>query len=456
MYKSIISRLYSSRRSTEGLINEWANRVLVVLVIVSTSFLLYQYREGGVKDAGLTNTSIRDVGGYITTGLKILEKVNPYIPDGTVWGGARWGTFGTIPVAMISELIPRNLQVVFFQIVGLLGLYLFIRTIFRNISILKINAIFLLLIWTSSYREMLSTNQIIGMVLGLIAIGINTLFLEKDMRVPVVQQILGTLCFVMALDLKPHISGLLIVGLYIYFRRGRDFLKLVGAYLITHAAVDIHIGKVVELDWLNILSGLNDRANQNELGDSVTFWPVIRRVIDIDGSFGLVSKATLLALVVLTFIVAYKRNWQAFIFLSFFVPSFTIYFHYYDAVPFLSLVIWAILSQPKSVFSFVVLDMLLISKESSSVRNILFVIVISCALAMFSTTRASNRIRNLVFAFIGLILWQLIQMINSRSNSDQYELQSLVVTQALVLSGLLFVQSLARFPKLNDFVRIKT
>ena len=242
MYKSIISRLYSSRRSTEGLINEWANRVLVVLVIVSTSFLLYQYREGGIKDAGLTNTSIRDVGGYITTGLKILEKVNPYIPDGTVWGGARWGTFGTIPVAMISELIPRNLQVVFFQIVGLLGLYLFIRTIFRNISILNINAIFLLLIWTSSYREMLSTNQIIGMVLGLIAIGINTLFLEKDMRVPVVQQILGTLCFVMALDLKPHISGLLIVGLYIYFRRGRDFLKLVGAYLITHAAVDIHIG----------------------------------------------------------------------------------------------------------------------------------------------------------------------------------------------------------------------
>ena len=456
MYKSIISRLYSSRTSIEGLVNEWANRVLVVLVIVSTSFLLYQYREGGIKDAGLTNTSIRDVGGYITTGLKILEKVNPYIPDGTVWGGARWGTFGTIPVAMISELIPRNLQVVFFQIVGLLGLYLFIRTIFRNISILKINAIFLLLIWTSSYREMLSTNQIIGMVLGLIAIGINTLFLEKDMRVPVVQQIFGTLCFVMALDLKPHISGLLIVGLYIYFRRGRDFLKLVGAYLITHAAVDIHIGKVVELDWLNILSGLNDRANQNELGDSVTFWPVIRRIIDIDGSFGLVSKATLLALVVLTFIVAYKRNWQAFIFLSFFVPSFTIYFHYYDAVPFLSLVIWAILSQPKSVFSFVVLDMLLISKESSSVRNILFVIVISCALAMFSTTRNSNRIRNLVFAFIGFILWQLIQMINSRSNSDQYELQSLVVTQALVLSGLLFVQSLARFPKLNDFVRIKT
>ncbi len=456
MYKPIISRLKSDRNSTQGLNNEWTNRVLVVLIIISTSFLLYQYREGGVKDAGLTNTSIRDVGGYITTGLKILEKVNPYIPDGTVWGGARWGTFGTIPVAMISELIPRNLQVVFFQVVGLLGLYLFIRTIFRNISIQKINLIFLLLIWTSSYREMLTTNQIIGMVLGLIAIGINTLFLERDKKVPVFQQILGTLCFVMALDLKPHISGLLIVGLYIYFRGGTDFLKLVGAYLITHAVVDIHLGKVVELDWLNILSGLNDRANRNELGDSVTFWPLIRRIIDIEGSFGLVTKATLVVLVVLTFIVAYKRNWQAFIFLSFFVPSFTIYFHYYDAVPFLSLVIWAILSQPKSIFSFVVLDMLLISKESSSVRNISFVIVISFALAIFSTTRNSDRIRNLFFALIGFFIWQIIQMINSRSNSDQYELQSLVVTQALVLSGLLFVQSLARSPKLNDFVRIKT
>jgi hypothetical protein len=456
MSKKIMSRPFCSRESIQNLVNHWGSQAISTLIILSSTFLLYQYREGGVKDAGLPYTSIRDVGGYITTGLKIMDKVNPYIPDGTLWGGARWGTFGTVPVAMISELIPRALQVVFFQIIGLLGLYLFIRTIFRKISNLQANVIYLLLIWSSSFREMLTTNQIIGMVLGLIAIGMRSLFAEQYKKTPLIQQILGTLCFVIALDLKPHISGLLIVGLYIYFRRGVDFLKLVGAYLITHAAVDIYIGRVVEIDWLKILSGLNEKANRNELGDSVTFWPVVRRFVNIDSSFGLVSKATLLVLILLTFTYAYKRNWQVFIFLSLFAPSFTIYFHYYDAVPFFGLVFWVILSRPKSIFSFLILDILLISKESSSLRNIALVVVVSFLVAIFSATTNSNRNRNLVFAVIGFALWQLIQIANSNSGSDQYELQSLVVTQVLILSGLLFIRSLRGSPKLDNFALIKT
>jgi hypothetical protein len=76
--------------------------------------------------------------------------------------------------------------------------------------------------------------------------------------------------------------------------------------------------------------------------------------------------------------------------------------------------------------------------------------------AMFSATTNSNRNRNLLFAVIGFALWQLIQIANSKSGSDQYELQSLVVTQVLVLSGLLFIRSLRGSPKLNNFVRIKT
>lgn len=456
MHNTTSRKLFFSGRKALDLVNHWANRITTTLIIVSSSFLLYQYREGGVKDAGLAETSIRDVGGYVTTGLKIMDKVNPYIPDGDIWSGARWGTFGTIPVAIISELIPRTLQVVFFQAIGFLGLYFFIRTIFRNISILQINVIFLLLIWSSSYREMLTTNQIIGMVLGLIAIGIRTIFFEPRGNYTYTRQILGTLCFIIALDLKPHISGLLIVGLYIYFRRSVDFIKLAGVYLITHAAVDAYIGKIVELDWLNILGGLSDRADQNELGDSVTFWPVIRRFVNMDSSFGMISKATLLILILTTFVFAYKRNWQVFIFLSFFVPSFSIYFHYYDAVPFFCLVFWAILSRPKSIFSFFVLDFLLISKEASSLRNISLIVVVSLLMAVFSTTTNSGRMRNLTMAAIGFALWQFIVFANSSSNSDDYQLQTLVVTQVLLISGLFFLQALRRSPRLENFSRAGT
>jgi len=451
MRNAMIGKRFFRTAVIKEFISQRANPILSTLIILSSVFLLYQYREGGPKDAGVTDTSIRDVGGYISTGIRILDKVNPYLPDGELWGGARWGTFGTIPLALLSELVPRILQVVFFQTLGLLGLYFFMRTILRKLPRIQINSIFLLLIWSSSYREMLTTNQIIGIVLGLIALGVRSLFLAEKGQKNWLLQVLGTLSFVIALDLKPHISGLFIVGLYLYFRRVKDFFLLIGMYVLTHAAVDIYLGRIVELDWLKIFTSLSDRADRNELGDSVTFWPVIRNFLDFGGSFGLISKATLGLLVVLTFWAASKRNWQMFIVLSFFAPAFSIYFHYYDAVPLLGLVFWALLSRRKTIFSFVVLDMLVITKEASSIRNIIFVIFVSAAVVIFSESSISIRLRNSLFAVVGFAIWQLIYFTNSKLNLDQYELQYLVVTQALTLAYLFLSLPVKKSKKLQVF-----
>jgi hypothetical protein len=225
-------------------------------------------------------------------------------------------------------------------------------------------------------------------------------------------------------------------------------------YLITHGAVDVYLGRVTEIDWLKIINELNDNANRNALGDSVTFWPVVRRLVDIDDGFGLISKITLLILILLTFTLAYKRKWQLFIFLSFFAPSFSIYFHYYDAVPFLILVIWAILSRPKSVFSFIVLDFLLISKEFLSPRNMLLVLVISAVVAICSSTLNTDRKRNLVFSIIGFVIWQFIGRLNLISNSNQFDLHSLVVTQVLILSALYFIKFHGGTSEMKGLIKI--
>ena len=454
MRGSLSNKITLGGETVQAFLKLWSSKILSTLIILSSSFLLYHYREGGIKDAGLIDTSIRDVGGYITTGKRIIDQVNPYIPDGELWGGARWGTFGTIPIALISELIPRYLQVFVFQTLGLLGLYLFIATIFRKIPKIYIYSVFLLLIWSSSYREMLATNQIIGMVLGLVALGMKSLFLFEGNKLRLIK-FLGTLSFVIALDLKPHISGLLIVGLYIYFRRSLDFIWLITLYVFTHAAVNVYLGRITELDWLEKLSTLSDRANRNELGDSVTFWPVIRKYVNLDGSFGIVSKLTLLLLVLLTFWLAYKRRWGAFVFLSFFAPSFSIYFHYYDAVPLVGLVLWAILSRQKSIFSFVVLDIIIISKEASSMNNIVLVIFISLLVALFSTTSKSTRLRNLVSSALGFGLWQLISYANFKLNLNQYELQSLVVTEVLVIAAIFFIQTSNKINQIETFSEVK-
>lgn len=450
MSKSLSTKSPLNGETAQAFLSQQVGKILSTLIVLSSAFLLYQYREGGIKDAGLTDTSIRDVGGYITTGKRIIDQVNPYIPDGELWGGARWGTFGTIPVALISEVIPRFLQVVVFQTLGLLGLFLFLATIFRNIPRAYLYAIFLLLIWSSSYREMLATNQIIGMVLGLVALGLNALFLYEGNKRHMIK-FLGTLSFVIALDLKPHISGLMIVGLYLFFRKGLDFVWLVSLYVVTHAAVNIYLGRIAELDWIEKVGTLSDRANRNELGDSVTFWPVIRKYINLENSFGIVSKITLLVLILLTFWFAYKRYWGSFVFLSFFAPAFSIYFHYYDAVPFVGLIFWAILTRQKSILTFVVLDLLIISKEASSLKNMVLVICISFLVAIFSTSSNSTRARYVVFSVIGFGSWQLIYYANSNLNLNQYELQSLVVTEVIVLAAIFFLQSSRESNKLECF-----
>jgi hypothetical protein len=221
--------------------------------------------------------------------------------------------------------------------------------------------------------------------------------------------------------------------------------------VFTHATVNVYLGRIVEIDWIEKVGTLSDRANRNELGDSVTFWPIIRKYIDIEGSFGVVSKATLLLLVLLTFWLAYKKYWGSFFFLSFFAPAFSIYFHYYDAVPFIALILWAVLTRQQSILSFVVLDLLIISKEATSQKNMVLVVCISSLVAIFSTSANSIRIRNLIFSVIGFGTWQLIYYANSKLNLDQYELQSLVVTEVLVLAALYFIASSRESNKLQNF-----
>ena len=95
--------------------------------------------------------------------------------------------------------------------------------------------------------------------------------------------------------------------------------------------------------------------------------------------------------------------------------------------------------------------MLVITKEASSIRNIIFVIFVSAAVVIFSESSISMRLRNSLFAIVGFAIWQLIYFTNSKLNLDQYELQYLVVTQALTLAYLFLSLSVKKSTKLQVF-----
>jgi hypothetical protein len=84
-------------------------------------------------------------------------------------------------------------------------------------------------------------------------------------------------------------------------------------------------------------------------------------------------------------------------------------------------------------------------------KNIVLVICVSSLVAIFSTSSNSTRLRNMVFSVIGFGIWGLTYHVNSRLNLDQYELQSLVVTEVLVLAALYFITSSRESNKLQIF-----
>jgi len=407
--------------------------------LFSILFLLYQYREGGIKDSGIEIKSIRDVGAYIDTGIRIIHGVNPYLVEGSVWNGARWGTFGTIPLALISFLVPRSLQTTFYQALGFVGIYLFLNVVFTNLPKHKKSILFVLVIWTSAFREMLVTNQITGIVLGCSAIGIKY-SMGNDSKNRFIVKLGGVVCLVISLDLKPHIAGLIILGTILFFRRWLILKALVATYLVLHILIDLRLQTITEIDWLKTLQELDSSASSNSLGDSLSFWPVLRRFLALNEFFNYISKSVLILLIILTVYSAIKHQNRVLLFLIFIVPSVSIYFHYYDAIAIISLALVVILKTPLNYFGFFVLNMLIISKEGTSLKNITLVLSISLFYCFFSSSRVGTFFVRAVNLGVGFTLWVLLQFVNRSSHSNDHELQALVVTEVLVLCAIMIVQ----------------
>ena len=403
-------------------------------LILTAIGLIYYYRQGGIKDIGLLETGLRDVGVYIDGGNRVLGGVNPYLK------GLRGGTYGVIPIALLFKLVPLQFATIYFQILSFLGIAVFIKFlgIGWNLNLENYAVMLASIMVFSSTRELLATNQIIALCLGFLGGGL--ILLQLDSKVA---RIAGIGLVTVAIDLKPHIFGLFLVMLLINYRKYRELTAII-TYLVTcHLIIDLFHRRILEIDWLEMLAGFQNRATESGLGDSVTFWPIISSVFQVQ-NFSRMLLVTPFLLVALASILCFgKKMTQLSVLLSAFAPSFLFYFHYYDALPILIIAFMASLearSQVMTILAISFWNLSLLAKEIDSLRNLLF---LACFLVLIVVVFNKTGIYKTVLtvSVLSLIIRQLVY----GSITSPGTLQSVVSTINISLGIIIILSTKAKF-----------
>lgn len=400
-----------------------ANLVLYkVASLVSALYLCFYYRQGGLKDAGISVPGPRDAGVYIATGRAILEGVNPYTTIGN-----RFGTVGVIPIGLLSYIVPSNLHTLLIQTLNLIGIYYFLVVVSQLYDKTNVYLVFLTTLFLAPTREMLATNQITGILMGLLAGGFSAFLKYQINSIQKYIYISGTL-FAISIDLKPHIAGIFILLLCITYRNVILAIVTSAFIVLTHLIVDLSQHRILERDWINVLKALQDRSTTGTLGDSVSFWPIIYKIARINGLPSTVTTITMLLVLCGSIFVALNGNFTKVIALSFLVPSLGIYFHYYDAIPFFSITLLYLAAKRKvSLAALIFLGFTLVPIEFQIPKNQILVIAF-----IILWTSGSKLLKRIQLTLLSVAFINLIHLANLRLTDNQYFTQSLIVTESIV------------------------
>jgi hypothetical protein len=412
---------------------------LQAIIFVSAVYLLYYYREGGIKDVGIFPVTIRDAGGYVNSGLALIRGENPYLNS-----TSRWGSFGPIFFGVWSILVPRSIHTLSFQLLNLIGIYWLIKVVFPHLNTMTIRAIFLLSIWSSAFRELLSTNQISGIVLGLVCIGYKSFSKSKRnaiFRQPIKIYLTSYLPIAIAIDVKPHIALPLL--LIMSTKLPKRINLLAGSTLILalgHLLMDVRFARLLELDFYNSLRILNSLSQIGNLGDSVTYWPIISKLLNSTQYTMTLSMILSLLTLSCTIWAIRSKNFNSALILVGFFPAAGIYFHLYDSL--IITVVFITLALTKySWVNLYALNFLMIPKEFMNTRNWLLILAANLLYILIVRNLDNRKVYVYLRDFIlTLSLYFGTGLALQKYKSDEYFYHSVVVTflvTVLVAVGLL-------------------
>lgn len=405
--------------------------LLLLWIFLSVLILLFQFRNAGIHDVGV----------YIDTGKAVLSQNNPYLI------GSRWGTFGPVVIAILSSVFPADIRANIFQLLSFAGIYFFYRTLFPMLEKTEKYLIFMVVIWLSPIRELLSTNQATGIVMGIMAIGI------KLSNSTTLSRFISGLFFAIALDLKPHLFGVFFIVWIVINKRKITFLSTLAYLLATHLLIDFSQRRILELDWYKTIGKLSHDASESKLGDSLSFWPILNNYLHAESILFFASMALTLITTVICVYLGLKNKLLDSYLLSFIVPSLSIYFHFYDIIPLCIIFAICIIKSRNSIVTISFLAFLLIPIEYLSIRNNILVFLIVGIVLYFKTRTNSQAEKIKIFCFggISIFLTLCIHLFNTKLHLSDHLLQSLMVTECICFISITYILSRKQFQSFPQF-----
>lgn len=300
-------------------------------VVALTISVVFIYRLGSARiDKGF-EPGMRDLGQYLRAGEAFLQKLNPYEDPATRFGPILMPFFG-----FLSFSIPEIILATLFQFLGIFGIVFFALAI-SGIRLEKNLLAIALIACLSSVRENLVNIQVTGFLALIFALG----YLMLDSKRHHISKVLGLIFICASVDSKPHLFALTFVAVFVYERRFKVLFAALGVEIVSHAILLLYSNQALSINWLRTILGLVDQKSNGKLGESLAVWPLLESigmnssVVIYLSSFSVIGLICVLAAMLRS---RQKSKIQVIQF-SLFIPSFGIFFHYYDFAPLAALVV---------------------------------------------------------------------------------------------------------------------
>ena len=258
-----------------------------------------------------------DFGDFTKAGKMIWENVDPYSRLMYVNSPV-----SAVIVFGLNKALPFIFIPAFWQLVNLLGLAFFIRTIISRDYHRVLPAVFAIFAFLNVTRALFANVQVTGMVLGLIAIGI-TLFRNGK------STFISMLPIWFALELKPQLA----IGFIAIFLFQGKIQKLrifaLGIYVvISHSIVELKFAGDINFLWIEKL--LKYSSGSLKEGYEISFWKVIAIHFNHVPIVRLGSLFAIIIILISIVMTALKDKTQWAIYLAMISPILNSYLHLYD------------------------------------------------------------------------------------------------------------------------------
>ena len=423
-----MTTLSAIRTVKNKIVEEKGTVYSILATVLISSLIVFEYRDGTLGDANY----------YISNGDRLLDGENVYAD------GFRSGPLGAIYLYIVSVLFAPTILEVLLQLCNIIGPILFVTLLFDD----KRSAIkyWPILITFSAFRELLVNHQINGLILILLSVFLITRRSEKFLI-----NLVGNFAAAFALDLKPHLVIPILLSLTMFKKDWMNLLKIAFITTFLHITVNLHLGTVTEIQWIENLRQISSASQNSDWADIFNIWPLIDQLINSPEVMKVIALSTFLALCLTLPTISRRYSVNIGVYIALATPLIGVYAHYYDLVPFLLLSFLYLEKHSNQTFIWFFVNCAVIFRGVDAFNELILLIVVNAYfVALKIRENPSSGLKTIRAGIIGFALYFLFYQCIEILIRDENLLRSFLIS---FIGFATFISAIRKISSKKDAVK---